>query len=602
MRLFVSHSSADYALASQVADRLRALGHEPWLAPREIRGGEDFAEQIMHALDESQGFLLLLTPAANDSPHVKIEIGQAISRRLPILPLLLDHCVLSRSHAYYLSHTQWIDARAGLDPHWPEIAAVLNAWGQGERPARGSQPPLPVERARPRLAWAAGVGAATIAIAVGLWKFAPRAEPAPENVNQVGRIGSVMVQTLGVWDRQFLAFDRYLDRLEARENEPPSSYPPEQQASARQMEADHARAQITQAAALAPAVPADLMAWAGTTSLEAADLDALPTTSAAVVDDLRNNVAAVAQATAPESVLAPATRRRLLALYRKWNQENATMLWYSVGGFLAPLNQESDAFRRSFREPLSLCSFLATPARPWIADRTECEHQSKASYERLQGILQDIATLVGDQQRLLDREEAAILPLVQKEAALRAAQTELEAKKARLAEVRSRLLEKCRLDPADDPGLMWGKILHLLNAGMEPDAVAALDAFARTCPVRPELPDPVRIATVARAFLADRVSLKADGGVIVMGFEAGAAHPDLQIGDIITELGGEPVADHDGFVRIRQGKTNALSARVLRFESAGGTWRRLQLDVPPEPRINAAELVGASAKSAASSP
>jgi p-aminobenzoyl-glutamate transporter AbgT len=64
MLLFVSCSSRDTALASQVVDRLRALGHDPWLAPREIRVGE-------HALR-------LLTPTNNNSPHIMI--GRCITQ------------------------------------------------------------------------------------------------------------------------------------------------------------------------------------------------------------------------------------------------------------------------------------------------------------------------------------------------------------------------------------------------------------------------------------------------------------------------------------------------------------------------------------------
>jgi len=164
MRLFLSHASLDQHVAEDVAGRIRLTGFDVWMAEREVHGGQDFAEEIMRGLDECDGFVLLLTPNANNSPHVKNEVNQAVGRKLPILPLLLERFDVSSGFAYYLSHVQWVDVSGGLDQCWGAVAGVLADWRNGRWPEHRKPrltPPRPPTRG-PNALDSLGRGMATV--------------------------------------------------------------------------------------------------------------------------------------------------------------------------------------------------------------------------------------------------------------------------------------------------------------------------------------------------------------------------------------------------------------------------------------------------------
>ena len=67
MRVFVSHSSKDAAIAAEVCSHIENSGHSCFLAPRDIRSGYEYAEEIINGIDDSD-VILLLSEAANSSP------------------------------------------------------------------------------------------------------------------------------------------------------------------------------------------------------------------------------------------------------------------------------------------------------------------------------------------------------------------------------------------------------------------------------------------------------------------------------------------------------------------------------------------------------
>ena len=61
MRIFISHSSKDAELAAKVCEKVEAGGHSCFLAPRDIRSGCEYAEEIINGIDGSDVLLLLLS-------------------------------------------------------------------------------------------------------------------------------------------------------------------------------------------------------------------------------------------------------------------------------------------------------------------------------------------------------------------------------------------------------------------------------------------------------------------------------------------------------------------------------------------------------------
>ncbi|MBV9850488.1 MAG: toll/interleukin-1 receptor domain-containing protein [Armatimonadetes bacterium] len=80
MRVFISHSHADDALAYQVAETLKQSGFDVW-DERQILPGENWAARVGDALERSEAMVVLLTPAGLRSKEVNSEIGYALGNR-----------------------------------------------------------------------------------------------------------------------------------------------------------------------------------------------------------------------------------------------------------------------------------------------------------------------------------------------------------------------------------------------------------------------------------------------------------------------------------------------------------------------------------------
>ena len=80
MKVFISHARQDSELAARLAAAMRREGLEPWLAQNEILPGDNWAERVSQALNESQAMVVLLTPAALNSATVLGEIQFALGR------------------------------------------------------------------------------------------------------------------------------------------------------------------------------------------------------------------------------------------------------------------------------------------------------------------------------------------------------------------------------------------------------------------------------------------------------------------------------------------------------------------------------------------
>lgn len=113
MRVFISHSSKDAALAGEVCSHIEAGGHSCFLAPRDIRSGYEYAEEIINGIDSADVILLLLSEAANSSPHVLREIERAVSKKKSIIVYKLEEVTLSKSMEYFLMTHQWLNAKTG---------------------------------------------------------------------------------------------------------------------------------------------------------------------------------------------------------------------------------------------------------------------------------------------------------------------------------------------------------------------------------------------------------------------------------------------------------------------------------------------------------
>jgi TolB-like protein/Tfp pilus assembly protein PilF len=109
---FVSYASQDAAVANSIVENLEQRGLKCWIAPRDVKPGAQYADAIVRAINEAKAVVLVMSGSAVGSSHVGREIERAASKHRKIIALRIDAAPLNHALEYFLSESQWIDARA----------------------------------------------------------------------------------------------------------------------------------------------------------------------------------------------------------------------------------------------------------------------------------------------------------------------------------------------------------------------------------------------------------------------------------------------------------------------------------------------------------
>jgi TIR domain len=127
---FISYASADRDAAVEMVQSLESKGLKCWVAPRDVRPGAEYAQEIIRGIESSKCFVLLLSKAANLSSHVTREVERAASKAKPIYPVRVEEVLPSPRLEYFISMHHWIDAWDGtLASH---VLRLANAMDSGE--------------------------------------------------------------------------------------------------------------------------------------------------------------------------------------------------------------------------------------------------------------------------------------------------------------------------------------------------------------------------------------------------------------------------------------------------------------------------------------
>lgn len=107
--VFISYSRKDSAFADQVCEMLDANKITYWIDRTGTYCGISFEDMIAQAIDSSRAVIFLSSKNSNKSQYVKREISYAVSKDIPILPMMLDNTPLKGGLALDLSHVHRID-------------------------------------------------------------------------------------------------------------------------------------------------------------------------------------------------------------------------------------------------------------------------------------------------------------------------------------------------------------------------------------------------------------------------------------------------------------------------------------------------------------
>ena len=132
--VFISYASGDYELADRVRDGLERRGIRCWIAPRDIRPGDIYADAIVQAIEGADAFVLLLSDAANESDYVFRELELASASRRRVVPVLVAGVDPSRRFRFFIASSQWLRAPTAGDEGWIDALASTLAPPEPEAP------------------------------------------------------------------------------------------------------------------------------------------------------------------------------------------------------------------------------------------------------------------------------------------------------------------------------------------------------------------------------------------------------------------------------------------------------------------------------------
>ncbi|HTD15195.1 MAG TPA: TIR domain-containing protein [Chthoniobacterales bacterium] len=179
-KVFISHSSKDSEIADAICQHLEAAGIPCWIAPRDIEPGADWTEGILRGIASCRVFVLVFSDHANESEHVRREVGKAFSSHLPVIPFRTEPTEPRDSLGYFLDSVHWLDATRGpMQQHLPVLTErVKSLLANGKR---GESPEIPIRKeskpaanaAPKRRRWFLPIGLVVAAAIVGadVWLF-----------------------------------------------------------------------------------------------------------------------------------------------------------------------------------------------------------------------------------------------------------------------------------------------------------------------------------------------------------------------------------------------------------------------------------------------
>ena len=92
--IFVSYSSKDRPFALKFVKELQDLGVNVWMDQLGIKLGENWDNAIEEALENSNTFLLFISPTSVESQNVQDEVHFAIKEKKRLIPILIKECDL----------------------------------------------------------------------------------------------------------------------------------------------------------------------------------------------------------------------------------------------------------------------------------------------------------------------------------------------------------------------------------------------------------------------------------------------------------------------------------------------------------------------------
>ena len=126
--VFISYSSQDQPTALAVVNALESNGVRCWMAPRDIRAGDVWAQAIVEAITAARAMVLVFSASANRSGHVVNEVDAAIRKGAIVVPFRIENVMPDGAMEFHLRTRHWLDALTpDMGRHVAELVTTIKA-------------------------------------------------------------------------------------------------------------------------------------------------------------------------------------------------------------------------------------------------------------------------------------------------------------------------------------------------------------------------------------------------------------------------------------------------------------------------------------------
>lgn len=125
--VFVSYAHDDAVAVGPVVAAVERAGRPVWIDKSDINAGTGWAGEIVRAIRGAEGVMVVCTPAAFRSDHVKREVYLADRYQKPLMPVMLAPVSLPEDFEYFFAGVQWLELHRV--PENQRAAAIKQALG-----------------------------------------------------------------------------------------------------------------------------------------------------------------------------------------------------------------------------------------------------------------------------------------------------------------------------------------------------------------------------------------------------------------------------------------------------------------------------------------
>ncbi|MEQ1756352.1 MAG: toll/interleukin-1 receptor domain-containing protein [Micropepsaceae bacterium] len=107
--VFISYAHTDNAAVEPVVSAVREAGRDVWMDKGGINPGENWAGEIVRGIKGSKSVMVMCSPSAFESDHIKREVYLADRYKKPMLPVFIADAQPPDDFEYFFAGVQWLE-------------------------------------------------------------------------------------------------------------------------------------------------------------------------------------------------------------------------------------------------------------------------------------------------------------------------------------------------------------------------------------------------------------------------------------------------------------------------------------------------------------